>query len=103
MKARGLKCKHNVTLLTLDCVTNGRKGFVASYFSLCVHNGKLYVLVFKITLKLLVKRVVLSHAHLAKKRRDSIQMFLVSIAVTLLTHKHPRISTHLERKNTNTS
>ena len=68
MKARGLKCKHNVTLLTLDCVTNGRKGFVASYFSLCVHNGKLYVLVFKITLKLLVKCVVLSHAHLAKKK-----------------------------------
>ena len=103
IKARGLKCKQNATFLTQDCVTNGRKGFVASYFSLCVHNGKLYVLVFKITLKLLVKRVVWSHAHLAKKRRDSIQIFLVSIAVTLLTHKHPRISTHLERKNTNTS
>ena len=79
MKARGLKRKQNATFLTLDCVTNGRKGFVASYFSLCVHNGKLYVLVFKITLKLLVKRVVWSHVHLANKRRDSIQIFFVSM------------------------
>lgn len=86
MKVQDLKCKHNSTLLTWNCVKVD-------------HNGKCDVLVFQIMLKSLIRIIKLRsssefmHTWQKKKRQPSA---ISNCRYAFGTHKHPRISTYLE-------